>query len=124
MHFHEGESVADTHPRAFAKRDVSETVPPGFLCRRKTLWLKLLWRRPKIWMPMDNVLTDHHDGILRDGIADKLVCGIGLAREHHRGRIETQGFIQHHAAVGEVRQVVQCGRRSEERRVGKEWKGR
>src|SRR5262249_10512198 len=48
VHFHEGESFADTHARAFAKRDVGKTVPTGLLGRRKALRLTLLWRRPKI----------------------------------------------------------------------------
>src|SRR5437870_3596863 len=68
MHFHEGERFTDTHPRAFAKRDVGKTVPPGLLDRRKALRLTLLRRSPKIRVPMGDVLTDHHDGILRDGI--------------------------------------------------------
>ena len=55
---------------------------------------------------MGDVLTDHHDGILRDRIAANLVWSIGLAWQDHRGRIEPQGLSQHHAAVGEVAQVL------------------
>src|SRR5262245_45619299 len=102
VHFQEGERFANTPSRPFAKGDVGTPVPAGLLLRRKALRLKLLGFRPKLRMPMGDVLANHHDSILRDRIAAYLVWGIGLARQYYRGRIETQGLRKHHAAVREV----------------------
>jgi hypothetical protein len=92
VHFHEGKRFAKTSPRPFTKRDVGTPVPGGGLCRCEALRLKLLGLGSQRRMPMENVLTDHHRGILRDRIAANRVSGIRLARQDHRGGIETQGL--------------------------------
>jgi hypothetical protein len=73
VHFQEGERLANTSSRPFAKGEVGTPVPPGFLHRRKTFWLKLLGLGPKPRMPVGDVWTDHHDGILWDCIAANLI---------------------------------------------------
>jgi hypothetical protein len=83
VHFHKGEPFAKTHAWPFAKGDVGTTVPAGFLRRRKALRLKPLGLGPKIRMPMGDVLTDHHSGILGDRIAAKRI-GIANAMFQQR----------------------------------------
>ena len=111
MHFQEGERFANAPSRSFTKGNIRTPVLTGFLLRRKALRLKLLGFRPKIRMPMGDVLADHHDGILRDRIAANLVGSIGLARQDHRGRIEPQGLTKHHATVRQMAQVLWVGGR-------------
>ena len=69
VHFHEGEWFAKTSPRSFTKRDIGTPVPGRGLRRCEALRLKLLRLGPPRRMPMDHVLADHHQGILRDRIA-------------------------------------------------------
>ena len=85
VHFHEGERFAKTPPRPVAKREVGAPVPGGGLRRCEALRLKLLGFGPQHQMPIDHVLADHHQGILRDRIVAQRVWGIRLVRQHHRG---------------------------------------
>ena len=66
VHFQEGERFANTSPRPFAKGEVGTPVPPGFLRRRKTFWLKLLGLGPNSgcrWVTYGLITTTASFGI-------------------------------------------------------------
>jgi len=107
--FHEGEGIADALARSEAEREVGEAGDFLEEIAFPTFRVENFGGIVPAGIPMDDPRDSGDAGTFGDGVAGELMVFDGQARDGPSWRIETHGFGEDVAGVGELREIIESG---------------